>query len=474
MKNILPLLALAALPILVSAQTCPCTAQFDWLRQKLALNYSGYRDKVTPANQADFERHTADFQAKAAGVAADTACLRLMREWAQWFRDGHVQLSVKSKVSDDTAAIRARFAGWEKIVLSEARARTYFDLPDCAPVEGIYQNAEGNYRIALIRSPTPEREFAAVVLKADSVWWMPGQIKFDLKQSAPGQFTARYYMRDHSERQPAATFQAGKLEFAGLGAWYRQYPGQAVAVAPRQIFSLDRLDSATLLLRVPTMDESVRGELDSLIAANSALLDRSPNLIIDCRGNGGGSDITFYPLRPYVYTGNVKGYRGQIYATDDNLEKYERLRKNKDFPKNYRLYFGHIARKMRRHKGEFVGKCGEQTVKFKKAKPYPLRVAVLIDGDCASSCEQFVYYARQSKRVTLIGQNTAGIMDYGNLHTLESPCGVYNLAYPTSRSCRVEAGQAIDGKGLPPDVRVDEKTSDWVEFTRGYLTKSGN
>lgn len=437
----------------------------------MALNYSGYRDKVTPANQADFDRYTADFQAQVAAATADTACFRLLRAWTQWFRDGHVQLSVQGVASDDTAAIRTRFAEWEKIVLSETRARTYFDLPNCAPVEGIYQNAEGNYRVALIRSPTPEREFAAVVLKADSVWWMPGQIKFDLKQTAPDQFTARYYMRDHSERQPAVRYQSGKLEFNGLGAWYRLYPGQAVAVTTPRIFSLDRLDSVTLLLRVPTMDESVRGELDSLIRANSALLDRTPNLIIDCRGNGGGSDITFGPLGPYVYSGTITSYGGQVYATDDNIEKYERLRTNKDFPKKNRLYFGHMARKMRRHKGEYLGKCGEKTSKFKGAKPYPLRVAVLIDGNCASSCEQFVYYARQSKRVTLIGQNTAGIIDYGNLHVLESPCKAYRLAYPTSRSCRVDVGQGIDGTGMAPAVQLDEKTADWAEFARQYLGK---
>jgi hypothetical protein len=461
----------ALLSTLASAQSCNCAEQFDWLRQKLERNYSGYRDKVTAQNRAEFDRHTANFQTKIAQSKADTACLRLMDEWARWFRDGHVQLYLKTaSATDDPAEIRRRFADWEKIALTEAEARAYFEQPGRDPVEGIYRNAEGNYRVALIQNSTPERDFAAIVIKADSVWWMPGQVKFDLKKAKSlSTFMSRYYMRDHSERNPSVTFNDGKLEFAELGSWHKQYPGKPSIPVKPQIFTLAKIDSQTLLLTVPTMNESVRLELDSLVKANAALLERTPNLIIDCRNNGGGSDITFYPLRPYVYTGSVKGYRSQIYATEDNIEKYDKLRKDKNFPKIYRIYFGHLARKMKRKKGEFVGKCGEGTQKFKKVKPFPKRVAILINGNCASSCEQFVYYAEQSTRVTLIGQNTAGIKDYGNLHTVDFPCGKFGLSYPTSRSCRVDIGKAIDGVGIPPDVRVDEKEKDWVGFARQYL-----
>lgn len=121
MKTILPVFLLLLLSTSLHAQSCPCTEQFDWLRQKLALNYSGYRDKVTSQNQAAFDRHTAGFQAKVAQSNADTTCLRLLTEWARWFRDGHVQLYQKAgAATDDPAEIRRRFAGWEKIALTEA------------------------------------------------------------------------------------------------------------------------------------------------------------------------------------------------------------------------------------------------------------------------------------------------------------------------------------------------------------------
>lgn len=452
------------------AQICNCTEQFDWLRQKLALNYPGYRDKVTPQTQANFDLHNADFQAKIASATSDTACLRMLTDWARWFRDGHVQLYAKgSLMPDNPAAIRQRFANWEKIAMTEAEARAYLDQPGRDAAEGIYQIIGGNYRVALVRNATPSRDFAAVILKADSLWWMPGQVKFELKQTEPGKFTSRFFMRDHSERKTEAVLNDKKLEFKDLGAWYKMYPGMAGAIPKEQIFTLEKLDDVTILLTVPTMNESVRLELDSLVKANAALLERTPNLIIDCRNNGGGSDLTFYPLKPYVYTGPVKDFRGQIYATEDNLQKYENLRTNMDFPKKYRRQFGRTAKKMRRNLGEFIGKCGEATDKFRNPKPYPQRVAILINGNCASSCEQFVFYAEQSQRVTLIGQNTAGILDYGNLHNLDFPCGRFGLAYPTSRSCGVSVGKGIDGIGVPPDVRIEDAKTDWVDFARKYL-----
>ena len=434
------------------------------------------RDKVTLEKQADFEQHTADFRTKTDQTKVDTTCLRLLTEWTRWFRDGHVQISFNNNAAPDNPdEIRRRFSGWEKIPLTEAQARAYLDQPGRNPLEGIYQMAEGNYRVAVIRDSTSERDFAAVLLRADSLWWMPGQVKFELQinesMHSSGLYSAKYYMRDHSVRTPVVTFASGVLGFLELGSWYKQYPGPPVIVEKPRIFTLESLDANTLLLTVPTMNETVRQELDSLVKTNAALLERTPNLIIDCRDNGGGSDITFNPMQPYVFSGAVKGYRAQIYATDDNMDKYEKLRRSKDFPKKYRLYFGHMARKMRRHKGEFVGKCGEATLKVKKIKHYPQQVAILINGNCASSCEQFVYYASQSTRVTLIGQNTAGIMDYGNLHTLDFPCGRFRLAYPTSRSCRVAAGKGIDGTGIPPDVRIDAEEKDWVEYARQYLRK---
>ncbi len=81
----------------------------------------------------------------------------------------------------------------------------------------------------------------------------------------------------------------------------------------------------------------------------------------------------------------------------------------------------------------------------------PARVAVLVDRDCASSCEEFLLAARQSFHVKLIGRNSEGALDYSNLRLHALPSGVRQLQYATSRSARLPQLQ-VDLGGIMPDI----------------------
>ncbi|MBK6997984.1 MAG: hypothetical protein IPH31_25040 [Lewinellaceae bacterium] len=64
------------------------------------------------------------------------------------------------------------------------------------------------------------------------------------------------------------------------------------------------------------------------------------------------------------------------------------------------------------------------------------KVVILVNDRCASSCRIFLLWAMQSKKVTLMGSQTAGIADYGSINTLSVPCHNWLFAYPTARSNR--------------------------------------
>lgn len=471
MRYALLFFLLCSLHAFLPAQPCNCPEQFDFLTQKIAANYAGYSDKVNPATRAAFDAHTTRYRALAAPVTTDTTCARLLYEWTLFFKDRHLQLSYNPP-PDDTAAIRRRFADWEKIGLDEAAARARIDRPDRDSIEGIWEMQGGNYRVALLRQPAAGRDYAAVVLRADSVWWMPGFVKFELKTAAGG-YQARFFMRDHSLREFSVAWRGDELRFGTFSTWQRVYPGAGELPKDRkqQTFFLEKLDSATLLITLPTMNESLRHEFKSLVKANRKLLATTPNLIIDVRGNGGGSDLTYYPLKRYLYTQPVRSDRVQYWATRDNADKFAEMGRNKDFPWTWRMYGRHMARKMRRNEGKFIGKTGQGVEKMNRVTRYPQRVVVLIDGGCASSCEQFALFAQQSKKTTLIGRNTAGVLDYSNLHFLPFPDRRFTLAYPTTRSNRVAEGRGIDNVGVAPAVRLSEADGDWVEWTRRYLRR---
>jgi hypothetical protein len=94
---------------------------------------------------------------------------------------------------------------------------------------------------------------------------------------------------------------------------------------------------------------------------------------------------------------------------------------------------------------------------------------VLVDGRCASTCEQFLLDARQSRKVKILGdRSTRGLLDYGNALTTPLPSGERRMHVPTTRSRRLPA-IPLDLAGIMPDVRLPLNEPDPVAFARRYL-----
>ncbi|MCB0644520.1 MAG: hypothetical protein KDC44_22905 [Phaeodactylibacter sp.] len=474
MRRLPLLLPFLCLPLWAAAQHCDCPQNFNWLVQKIELNYPGYGDKVTADTEADLEQHTRHYAGLIQNTQADTTCLRLLREWTAWFKDEHLSIGMELP-EESPAQIRAHFAGWERIEQSEAEIRAYLDQAGRHPLEGIWQSNSSNYRVAILQNQTAARDFAATIIQADSVWWLPGQVKFELKSTAADQFEVRYYMKDHSLREDKATLKGLNLALQDLGDWHQVYPQQGQpgpeSTSSNTLHSLKSLNDQTVYIRMTTMDASDRKEFKKLIKTHKKLLERTPQLILDLRGNGGGSDITYGPILPYLYTDPVVSDNIQIYLTDDNIDKFAELAGYKDLPWLRRQYYRRYAKKLRKQEGDWYtpgGECQDETT-IKHPSPMPQKVAVLIDRGCGSSCEQLVLFADACSRVTLMGQNTGGVLDYANVFNLAFPTGNMDLYYPTTRSCRVADGRGIDNVGIPPDVRIGEEVEDWVEFALEYM-----
>lgn len=112
--------------------------------------------------------------------------------------------------------------------------------------------------------------------------------------------------------------------------------------------------------------------------------------------------------------------------------------------------------------GQFVAQNADGPMAyapFSDQAGQPARVAVLVDRDCGSSCEQFLLAARQSFRVKLIGRNSGGALDYSNLRMQPLPSGLRQLAYATSRSARLPHLQ-VDLDGIQPDIYLPPPTDE--------------
>jgi len=243
-----------------------------------------------------------------------------------------------------------------------------------------------------------------------------------------------------------------------------------VVVATRVVAAVQarQLSDQTLYIGIASFGEENAAAIDSLLKADSALLRTSPNLIIDVRGNGGGSDFSYEPLMPLLYTDPVHGIGVDVLATADNIKSWSSVLDDKYISGWTRFSVQNKIAAMKAHPGGWVSITPDLTATRREVRAFPHRIVILIDSGCASTTEQFLLEAMQSRKVTLMGQHTEGVLDYSNVRDVPLSCMPFTLHYATTRSRRIDAGKGIDNIGLQPGVVFGDGV-DWVEAARKYL-----
>lgn len=95
----------------------------------------------------------------------------------------------------------AQTAATERATLDEAQVRSYLAAtPELSPIEGIWSDRDGTFRIAIKREPgTPQ--FMAVVLSSKHPFWDSGMVKARFEPTAdPATLLAHYRLDDHQEQ----------------------------------------------------------------------------------------------------------------------------------------------------------------------------------------------------------------------------------------------------------------------------------
>lgn len=226
------------------------------------------------------------------------------------------------------------------------------------------------------------------------------------------------------------------------------------------------LSDRSVLLVFPTFFTSAAEGIAKLMEDNRDRLERTPNWIIDVRDNAGGDDNTYAPIAravigdPIFIAGveflatpaNIAGTAGlcDLYAPGD---------------KNCIAALEPLVSAMRAVKpGTYVphpslGATGKWIEPDDSDRKRPVRVAVLVDRRCGSSCEQFLLAMQQAWNVKLFGRRTAGALDYSNLRPHKLPSGKRLVLYATSRSKRLPY-LPVDAAGVLPDVFLPPPVDD--------------
>ena len=459
MKAIAVLLLLLCNTV-VNAQECDCRKKFDSVQVYLRKNYVGFIDKVTPVTQQAYTAMLTKIRLQAATIKGATHCLLLVNRYLRFFKDQHLALHI----------------GYTPLKEKIALTPQQLDLLQKQPVSGvagIYQ-ADSLYKVALVKNLRGLRTYAAVIMESASPDWKPGDVLFELAATGPDKFDMISYV---TQEVNFDTLTIGKQR-DGLSALGWQKPAaaslQKAGNTPAEIpafadmpapFFFRQVNDSTGYLRISSFDAAFYPLADSVLNANDEYLRRNPNLVIDVRNNGLGADKLIERLRPLLYTQPVRITGADFYATPDNIAAWRHVldEQTGKLPEEYVEQIRAAIEQGSGLQGRLVSMGPDENMILPSPLPAPAKVAILINGKCSNTAEQFLLEAAQSQKVKLMGTPTAGALDYSNVARVKFSAPDFSIDYPVTRSRRVAAGQGIDNKGIQPAVKVNFHSAGWLE-----------
>ena len=246
-----------------------------------------------------------------------------------------------------------------------------------------------------------------------------------------------------------AMFDDDDLALFELGE--RPVHGDDAAVGPDAVQFVP-ISARTVVLRVPSFEDPA--PIAAMVEAHRLEIRRAERLVLDLRGNAGGSAAAWAPLMAFAqslpYT--VVGF--DVRVSEDNAAAWARAAEElhadaADGAARLRA----VAMRMRRASGPWLELTPDR-VETREVVRLPRYVDIVHDGACARACEQFVLEASASDKVTTFGSHTAGVLDYADVRAATLPSGVRVLTWPTSRSRRLPSAP-VDGVGLLPEVAIE-------------------
>ncbi len=244
----------------------------------------------------------------------------------------------------------------------------------------------------------------------------------------------------------------------------RNYP-RDYPVHPTTYF--EKLDDNTALVRMRSFYQREYPKVDSIIKTNKTSLSQVSQLIIDVRGNEGGATFTYAPILPYLGLDSIQHIGFDVLATEDNIEAYRELMESPYMPEEQKPYLQRNIDMMKASPNQLVS-LTEDYAEYINQDEQIHSIIILIDNNCGSTTEHFLFAAKQSPYVTLMGEHSIGMYDYGDMRKFDIPNSNWHVWTATNRSRRLNQGGGIDNIGITPDVFLNHNR-DWIKEAVQYF-----
>jgi C-terminal processing protease CtpA/Prc len=217
--------------------------------------------------------------------------------------------------------------------------------------------------------------------------------------------------------------------------------------------------------KFPSFENNANEQTEYLLKKYKDKLESTPFWILDLSNNSGGDYSIGLQLLDYIYTKPILNYNAEMRMTQSNFEKWYQF--IADYYNNAddktKKALDERMNKMKAHYGKLYNESGTptDTLKLDKVKVNPKKIALLINKNTVSSGELFTILARQSDKVIVMGTNSGGMMDYGNVVTYKTSFPTIKIQLPINRQLWLDNNFSVDKEGLKPDVYLKE--DNWIE-----------
>lgn len=476
------------------AQTNDCLNDFDFLIEKIKADYPGYNDKVKPENKGQLETLRNNLRNKISHYP--DSCSTYLKQYVAFFKDNHLRVNKKFDKKQNKEL--SEVSSFGKNIFPDLDELKYKSI-SIESIEGIWSSWRGD--IAILKNNGTSNYLG---ISINYQGWKPNQVLFEFDQQSDTIFKLKLHSlyNDYNPQNGIASLHLNNrvlevhneiffikksesklMDRTLLYTYIPKFPN-----GRNTFFVASCLSDSTYYIRIPGF-WGFKNQIEKTIAKDWDEIMSRPNMIIDIRNNGGGQDDEYQSLLKLMYTNSYETKGVEWYASSGNIKLFENAIQKGEVQNGEEgiRWTQRLLSEMKKNVGGFVVYPTDKTSKKIIASKdsifcYPKKIGIIINEGNASSAEQFLLSAKNSKKVTLFGnQSTAGALDYSNAVSTDFPSGNYSLTFPMTRSQRLPENP-IDNIGIKPDVIIPfpateqlfDKIDVWVYFVKNYLEISGS
>ena len=480
MKNYLVVAFSILLPTVAVGQSeCNCLSELNFVIAFIEANAPSFQDNVNSTNQVEYNDLKKQVMMNAKTASNKVECFKALTYYVEFFKDNHTALYAHSEdVDEDNAASVQSFLKTDAYQSTEefalgSQSSEQYSLED---IRGIYQTHDGRYTIAVVPDKGLYRDYVGVITASQSKLWKPNQIRLEIKKTSDGRLEVFEHQNDHSLKfYRDYPFVNGVLGDTWFKTSIQEKINPVSDISDSLVFRM--IGDSVAYLRIPSFFVSQLKQIDSLVTAVDRKIKQTPYLVIDVRNNGGGSDRNALRLLDYIYTNPIEQDRVELFATEGNIEKYENIYREAqqdtaNYGEGFRTWARNTIERMKSAPSNsyLLLSTEDQFIRNDSVLDTPRKVAVLYNKYCASSCETLLFWAMESDKTILVGENSGGYVGYGEALVIKTPCFGFNFPGSTTR---YKNRRKYEVDGIPPDhqLRYDK---DWLQQTIEILTDEGS